>query len=287
MRGCFMLKPMDVYPKEVYKALDLSGKYIYAYYDIKSYTPFYIGKGVGRRVLDHWNNAISNPKKPHEKKIFEILKNRNYPQIKLLAYNLDSKKEESYSIAERVLQDAFGIQSVWFKKDGIERLDKIPAILLQTREDSAKSPCLTLDALLGMHNIRGTLKKFDIQEISNSSKSPILLVGLSKTYHSSYSSNLLAEMARMYWNLENFSNTTLPILLNERSTLIAWSSKINRKPMIIGAWKINNKKPRFHRDFNRYEFYAQDDNKIRSLFVGMQLEGTGNNWQGPKIYVPG
>ncbi|MGX9462621.1 LEM-3-like GIY-YIG domain-containing protein [Shewanella sp. A14] len=127
-----MYKPSDIYSNKLSQALKKCGQYVYGYYEEGSHVPFYIGKGTNSRVLDHWKKALSYPEKDHEKKIRDILEAGNAPQIKLLAYNLDESKDEIYSVAERVLQDAFGIQSVWKKTNGSERLEDIPAFFCKS-----------------------------------------------------------------------------------------------------------------------------------------------------------
>ncbi|MFV7784959.1 hypothetical protein ACNPKB_12940 [Shewanella marisflavi] len=280
-----MLKHSDLYPSQLSRALSTCGEYVYGYYEDGCNFPFYIGKGVGTRVLDHWKKAISSPTKDHEKKIREILQNGNFPQIKLLAYNLDNTNEKTYDVAERVLQDAFGIQSVLKKMGGSERLENFSASLLQKREDSSKYPCLSLDAVLSKADICGEVSADSLRNISCKEGLPILVVGLSKTYHPKYNQGQLAEMARMYWNLKKYNNTSLPKLLNGKAYLLAWSSNLVGKPMIVGAWTIDGSKSTLHEKSERYEFPVVNSHKARKLFIGKRLEGTGNNWQGPKIYL--
>ncbi len=203
-------------PNEITHALKLCGQYVYAYYEKNNFQPFYVGKGTGNRVLAHWNNAIKNPKKEHEIKINEMLCAGQIPQIKLLAYNLESTDPENndekiYSIVERALQDAFGIQKVIKKTVGGDRIEQVKATLLQTREDSAKYPTLSLDAVIAKHSVRKTLTLKDLQSCAQIQKTPILLVGLSKTYHPKYDIYQLGEMSRKYWNLDKFQNTSKKI----------------------------------------------------------------------------
>lgn len=281
-----MLTPKDVYPSKLSEALNHCGEYVYAYYEDGNNQPFYVGKGIRDRVMQHWKKALESPQKQHEIKIKQILDSGSYPQIKLLAYNLDSTDEKVYSIAERVLQDAFGIQSVWKKTGGSERLEDISAVLLQKREESANTPCLSIDAAIAKADICGVLNREGLQSIADNHKTPILLVGLSKTYHPKYNESQLSQMARMYWNLNKYKNTSLNKLLAGDAFLVAWSSKINERPMIIGAWKIAGNEGIYYSESERYEFPAFNDMNARKLFIGQRLEGTGNNWQGQKIYIP-
>lgn len=157
--------------------------------------------------------------------------------------------------------------------------------MLQKREDSSKYPCLSLDAVVCKSDLCGVLNKRLLIDIATNEDMPVLVVGLSKTYHPKYHQGQVAEMARMYWNLNKYQNTSLPQLLSGRAYLIAWSSKLNGKPMIVGAWTIAANEANFHKGSKRYEFPLINDYQARKIFVGKRLEGTGNNWQGQKIYT--
>ncbi|WP_318493279.1 hypothetical protein [Photobacterium leiognathi] len=282
-----LLKHGNLYSSKLSRALACCGEYVYAYYQDGDAFPFYVGKGKGTRVLEHWNKAITSPTKDHEKKIREILTDGGFPQLKLLAYNLDEStlNQKAYDVAERVLQEAFGIQSVWEKMQGKERIKEIPSFLLQKREESSKYPTLSLDAVLCKADLCGVLDKASLIDISTKENMPILLVGLSQTYHPKYNQSQLGEMARMYWNLSKYQNTSLPQLLSGNAYLLAWSSKINKKPMIVGAWTIDGENAILHKKSQRYEFPLVDDYRARKLFIGKKLEGRGNRWQGQKIFT--
>lgn len=278
-----------LYPDEINQALKACGQYVYAYYEKNAFQPFYVGKGTGSRALAHWKKAIENPEKEHEIKINEMLKAGIAPQIKLLAYNLElansnNRDEKTYSIVERVLQDAFGIQKVINKTAGGDRIEKIKATLLQTREDSAKYPTLSLDAVIAKYAIRKTLSQDDLKAYSQKTQTPILLVGLSKTYHPKYDFYQLGEMSRKYWNLDKFENTTLPRLKMNNAILLAWAS-IDGRPMIVGAWGIDSKNSMKNSN-DRHEFNITDFTTYRKEFLGLGLLGKGNNWQGQHIFTP-
>lgn len=281
-----MLTPANVFPKSLSAALKARGQYVYAYYEPGSFVPFYVGKGSGTRALAHWNAALRAPKKEHEKKIAEILNRGAWPHISLLAYNLDSSTEDRHSIAERVLQDAFGIQAVVEKTPGGERLTERRAILLQKREDSATRRPLSLDAVVAMHSQKEAWQRSNLFELARENSASILLVGLMNTHHSAYQDCHLREMARMYWNLDKFANTSLNQLLKDNSILIAWSSKLTNYPVIVGAWRIDGTNAKYHRRQNRYEFLAADDLQLRRALLGRRLKGTGSNWQGQSIFSP-
>jgi hypothetical protein len=281
-----MLTPSDVYPRSLREALRVRGQYVYAYYEPGSFVPFYVGKGSGDRVLDHWRQALKSPTRQHEEKIAAILKRGEAPHISLLAYNLDTSKEDRHSIAERVLQDAFGIQSVVEKAPGGDRIFDRQAVLLQKREDSAKRRPMSLDAVVAMHSTKETWQRSDFHTLASEQSKAVLLVGLMKTYHSAYRDCHTREMARMYWNLEKFENTTLEGLKKKNSILVAWSSKLNGAPVIVGAWRIDGTKLVYHKRFKRYEFPAKDDVVLRRTLLGRRLEGSGNHWQGQSIFAP-
>ena len=221
--------------------------------------------------LVHWNKAIEKPEKEHEIKINEMLNAGIAPQIKLLAYNLEiadsnNSKERTYSIVERVLQDAFGIQKVINKTIGGDRIEQVKATLLQTREDSAKYPTLSLDAVMAKYATRKTVAREELQTYAQKNQIPILLVGISDTYHPKYDFYQLGEMSRKYWNLDKFKNTSLPALQMDNAVLLAWAS-IEGKPMIVGAWEIDSKNT-IQNSNGRYEFSISDFMAHRKEFLG-------------------
>ncbi len=277
----------DVYSKKVNSALTSMGDYVYAYYRPGEFHPFYVGKGKNSRVLDHWKNAIKKerPEKKQEKEIRRILESKKLPTIKLLAYNLQKTKEDVNSVAERVLQDAFGIQSVWEKRGGVERLNVKEGQLLQEREDSSRYPVLSLDAVIAKE-MAEQYEEMKLDDLVNKLGAPILLVGLSKTYHSSYSREQLAEMARMYWNLDKYNKNGKLDILNKakNSVLLAWTSKLNKSPTIVGAWQI--KRGSCKSEDGRDAFEVVTDLDLHNKCIGIKLDGTGNKYQGPRIKIP-
>jgi len=287
-----MLLPRDVYPNSLGAALIACGEYVYAYYRPNGVQPFYVGKGRNARVLAHWKNAVKRKStvkdsvRAHELEIQRILKRGKIPHISLLAYNLEESNESRHAVAERVLQDAFGIQSVLEKTPGGERLADRPAALLQKREDSAKRRPLSLEAVVARYSERPEIDREDLEGKASSWGASILLVGLSETYHSAYQSSQIREMARMYWNLRKFENTSLPGLKKGKSVLLAWTSKLSGAPVIVGAWRLRGSKATYHWASKRYSFPATDDIALRKEMLGLRLSGTGKNWQGPNIIQP-
>jgi hypothetical protein len=283
-----MLKPSDVYPRTLSAALRNHGEYVYAYYEPDGVQPFYVGKGKGTRVLAHWKNALAkNPKalEEHEHCIRRILRDKKVPHIQLLAYNLEKNKEKRYALAERVLQDAFGIKFVWEKvsTETDARLKQKKAALLQKRQDSARNLPRSLEAVVAAASVGRNLDKGKLSDLAKGLKLPILLVGLSKTFHPSYSADDLREMARMYWNLDKFEGTTLPQLRKGKAALLAWSSHLGGNPVIVGAWRIEGNKGK--RQGGRYRFPAFDAPELRRCFLGCRLKGGVKRWQGQTIYL--
>jgi len=277
----------EAYPKELSNALAKMGDYVYGYYRPNEFRPFYVGKGRKNRVLDHWKQAVRSPDKLHEQEVSSILEIGELPVIKLLAYNLENtKSEEVSSTVERALQDGFGIQQVWEKRNGKDRLREHKVDLLQKREDSARCPVLSLEAVLAKSDLRG---EFTLKEIAHMVDAPVLMVGLSKTYHPSYGSTQVSEMARMYWDLKKYKNTALPDYQASSSpVLLAWSSLLDKKPMIVGAWRVQKDSLEIDEDSGRYLMKVADheDLILRKRCLGLRLTGTGNSWQGPRFEFP-
>lgn len=65
------------------------GHYVYVYVDPETKKPFYIGKGVGSRVLDHLSETGESAK---VKKIQEIRASSRMPEIEILAHNLRDER---------------------------------------------------------------------------------------------------------------------------------------------------------------------------------------------------
>jgi hypothetical protein len=284
--------PRDVHSiKHLQAALSASGDYVYAYYGKKEHpeSPFYVGKGRGNRVLTHWENAASTKPlgdlKDQEIEIRKILESGRLPTVKLLAYNVEeTAPEHTYSLVERVIQDAFGIQKVWDKRPGMDDrlVDVHASTLVQVREDSARSPVLSLDALVGLKGGHDTI---NLQKLVSVADGPVLLVGLMKTYHPSYSHGQLAQMARMYWKLEHLR--ALPALkAAKNASLIAWRT-LGGFPTIVGAWRIKKNSFDNSHPAGRYSVVLQrPDFELRRQTIGRRLEGNGTNYMGPRIVLP-
>ena len=291
------LRPTDVYPAQLNEALTDLGTYVYAYYrpDENPFQPFYIGKGQGSRGLSHWKKALDQarlsrnertPIKQHEEVILELLERGLHPEIKILAYNLDKTNEDRYSLVERVLLDAFGIQKVWEKQPRHEKEVGSPAILLQSRNESSRTPVLSLDAVLARADLRRTdVTREDLPKLVGV---PVLTVGTSKTYHPSYTPELLSEMARRYWTLKtgSYKNRLPQLRENPDSALLAWSSELNGQPMVVGAWRIVMGSIRSDKASNRESMTVSVDNNLRKRCIGLRLAVTGNSWQGAQIHLP-
>jgi hypothetical protein len=286
------MKPSDVYPiQSLNLALKKCGDYVYAYYGKEEhpYSPFYVGKGRGQRVLSHWKNAASSTPtaslNAQEKEIRLILAQGCVPEVKLIAYNVEeTTSEQIYSLVERVIQDAFGIQKVWEKNPGIgDRPVPMPvSTLVQVREDSAKTPVQSLDAIIGWRGGRNTVAREELVRLASAS---VLLVGLSKTYHPSFSDAQLAEMARMYWSLQRF--TALGVLENSaNAALLAWRT-VEGRPVIVGAWRIVPGSLRQLEARGRFTMeVSRLDRDFKKNVIGLQLAGTGMNYMGPQIWTP-
>ncbi|AFT96732.1 hypothetical protein AMBAS45_16355 [Alteromonas macleodii str. 'Balearic Sea AD45'] len=289
-----LIKVSDIYDnKRLKKALTQLGDYVYAYYEPDKIEPFYIGLGVRERVLSHWKNAIKEPTKRQELRIRELLEDGRYPLIRLLAYNLESTCEKPNALVERVLIETFGIDTQErLQFDGTNRLKNHTPTLLQEKNENKKTPPLSIEAALCQIEPNESYTASRLQEWCDDNKTALLVVGLSKTYKTSYIQTELAEMARMYWNLEKFSNTTLPKLkAAKRICLLGWSSKANLNsstPYIVGAWTSNGN--RLSKNSNganaRYVLNVDEDIAVKQQFIGATLAGAGNNWQGPRVFIP-
>lgn len=266
------------------------GDYVYAYYEQGAHYPFYVGKGQGKRALDHWLAAKQGTSRLHHvKRIRAIFEDNKSPIIKLLAYNLDeAKPNEVYSIVERTLQNTFGIQKIWDAHVGRARLDESQrGSLLQERNDASNFPILSLESAY-CKAICDEAKIINPHNISKFEHSPVLLVGLSKTYDPSFSRSELAEMARQWWKLDHLKGFE-DLISHDGAILTAWSSRYS-KPQIVGSWRIaagSFSKSVNHKE--RFQCKIADDPELTSRWLGKVLEGTlgGKHYHGPHIYTSG
>ena len=276
------------------KALAGLGHYVYAYYEPDKHTPFYVGKGRGNRVIAHWKNAVSGSTQYDQfERIRHQLDRGGAPIIKFVEYNLEQTPPgEVYSVVERALQNAFGIQRVFDKSIGKERLVNREGVLVQRRNDSFSHPVLSLEAAY-CHAIARSSKAIEPQDLAVSG--PVLMVGLSKTYEPGYSQPDLAEMARMWWDLEHVGlDKSKALKTSHAAMLVAWVSglvKVNEgvrsPPQIVGIWRIkhgtyagNPKNP------SREKFEVEVDTTLLKKFLGATLKSSGQHYQGPRIYLP-
>lgn len=281
-----LLSAQDVFiERRLKSALKSFGDYVYGYYRPSEQYPFYVGKGKGDRVLDHWK-AAHKGKSSHRQhlEIAKILQAGAVPVIRILAHNLqETRPNEVYSVVERVLQNTFGIERT--KANAIGR-DRIPQklTLVQYRDDGKHHPAMSLEAAYckGGHD---AFDELEAGRLAAECNAPLLLVGVSRSYQAGLSQDELAQMARRYWNLGRFENTSLPALKKSRSAVLAaWTSSFGH-PQIVGVWRIkrigvaNGKS-------GRHACNVKSDNELRRRLLGCRLPGSGNKYFGPRIYLP-
>lgn len=281
--------PADIFDQRILtRALKSLGDYVYGYFDPGENEPFYVGKGQGRRVLSHWSAACANSEQHrHYARIREILDKGKTPTVKILAHNLENtKRQDVNAVVERVLQNTFGLERNVEDNVFQARLNKKPT-LLQDRNDGKNYPVLSLEAAYCKGGF-DVWKERKPQQLTSECGAPMLLVGLSKSFHPSYSQADLSEMARMCWILDKFENTTFPSLRHSTSAVLAaWTSKFGG-PQIVGVWRIQ-KGSFVHspdKESKRYKCSVSDDGALRKMLLGTRLLGTGHTYQGPHIYLP-
>lgn len=286
--GKEVISPNDIFDQTALKrALSRLGDYVYGYYRPKETEPFYVGKGKGGRVLSHWlNSCRNNLKYRQHAEILNILKSNIVPDIKILAYDLQrTKKESVYSVVERILQNTFGIERNINRNVFKSRVKQSPT-LVQDRNDGKKYPILSLEAAY----CKGHFQEAEIinpRMVAIDMDVPVLLVSLSKSYHSGYTQADLSEMARMYWALGKFKNTTLPKLCkSESAILVGWASEFGG-PQIVGIWRIKPRSLRLGIERpNRYMCEVETDIRVRKAFFGKRISGDGKSYRQPHIYLP-
>ena len=136
-------------------------------------------------------------------------------------------------VVERVLQNTFGIERNVNENVFKSRVNQ-SSTLVQHRNDGSKYPVLSLESAY----CKGGFDDANIIVPSELAfESPVLLVGLSRSYRTAYTQADLCEMARMYWKLDKFKNTTLPALLqSEAAVLAGWTSEFGGpRSWVFGA----------------------------------------------------
>ena len=267
------------------RALKSLGDYVYGYYRPTEIEPFYVGKGKEDRVLHHWTDLFKGNLKYNQcKEIRRIIKLGKAPDIKILAYDLQSVVGDKVSgVVERVLQNTFGIERNVNENVFKSRVNQ-SSTLVQHRNDGSKYPVLSLESAY----CKGGFDDANIIVPSELAfESPVLLVGLSRSYRTAYTQADLCEMARMYWKLDKFKNTTLPALLqSEAAVLAGWTSEFGG-PQIMGIWRITKGSfKRGGKESIRYKCEVKTDFPLRKKFLGSRLSGVGHSYEGPHIYLP-
>ncbi len=282
--------PGDLYnERTLTRALKSLGHYVYGYYEPEKIEPFYVGKGQGNRVLSHWKNACANNEKHKQyEAIRKILNSGKIPTVKILAHNLENTTgEDVYSVVERVLQNTFGIDRPDDRVFESRLKFKQEATLIQDRNDGKEHPILSLEAAY-CKGAFGTSKVLRPEQIVSECKAPMLLVGLSGSYHPNYSQTDLSQMARMYWNLDlaHLQKKFRALQDADSAVLAGWTSKFGG-PQIAGIWRI--KKGSFahspKENSERYECSVVDDFGLRKSLLGTRLSGNGGEYFGPHIYL--
>jgi hypothetical protein len=237
------------------------------------------------RALVRWTAACQGESNQAQYKEIARTMGENCPPIlKFLSYNLqDIERGDIYSVVERTLQTAFGIQMVWEKIPGGHRLVQRKGSLVQKRNDSKNHPVLSVEAAV-CKALNKSGNEIDPADIA--CDQPVLLVGLSKTYSPAYSQVELAEMARMWWNLSKLGNRFQELKKYEYAILVAWSSEFG-KPQIVGLWQIvkgsfvaSSTRP------GRLKCDVVKDYALQRKWLGTCLVGSGQSYFGPRIYLP-
>ncbi len=146
----------------------LLGNYVYLYIDPDTKKPFYIGKGVKGRVLDHLSETGESAK---ISKIREIRDGSRLPEIEILAHNLRDEKA------------AFVVEAAAIDLIGIENLTNM------TRGSGSKEfGRMTLQQVIGHY----AAKEVEFED-------NVILIRINKTYRHSMPAEELYEVTRGTW----------------------------------------------------------------------------------------
>lgn len=146
------------------------GHYIYVYVDPRSGEPFYVGKGVGERVLAHFGDVRDSRK---TRLISELQSAGISPQLEILSHGL--KDEESAFRIEAAVIDALGLDSLTNEVRGWRSLE---------------TGRMTLDELAAFY----AAEPVTIDE-------PVILIRINQLYRRDMSTLELKEATRGIWKI--------------------------------------------------------------------------------------
>lgn len=230
------------------------GYYVYLYVDPRTGEPFYVGKGIGDRVLAHFGDVRDSKK---TRLISELKSAGISPRLEILAHGL--KDEETAFRIEAAVIDALG-------------LDQLTNAVRGWR--SLQTGRMTLDELVGFYSATPV-------EIEH----PVLLIRINKLYRRDMSELELYEATRGIWKLgERRTSVTYAFALFHG---------LVREVYEVKSWHPALTQPYETRDFSqhnvtgRWEFegkIAPTDvrDRYRGKSVHLYLK-RGN--QSPTIYV--
>lgn len=146
------------------------GHYVYLYVDPETGDPFYVGKGVGERVLAHLTDDRDSPK---TQRIADLREAGTQPRLEILAHGL--KDNETAFRVEAAVIDALGLGSLTNQVSGWKSL---------------QVGRMTLDDLIGFY----AAKPADISE-------PSLLIRINKLFRRGMTDQELYEATRGIWRV--------------------------------------------------------------------------------------
>lgn len=146
------------------------GHYVYIYVDPETGDPFYVGKGIGERVLAHLADERDSAK---TRRIAELRDSDRQPRLEILAHGL--KDDETAFRVEAAVIDALGLGSLTNQVSGWRSL---------------QVGRMSLDDLVGFYAAKAA-------EITQ----PVLLIRINKLFHRGMTEQELYEATRGIWRV--------------------------------------------------------------------------------------
>jgi len=146
------------------------GHYVYLYIDPDSGEPFYVGKGVGERVLSHLADDQDSEK---TRKIHALRESGRLPKLEILAHGL--RDDETAFRVEAAVIDALGIGSLTNRVSGWKSL---------------QVGRMSLDDLVGFYAAKPAKITY-----------PVLLIRINKLFRKGMTERELYEATRGIWRV--------------------------------------------------------------------------------------
>jgi hypothetical protein len=221
--------------------------YVYAYYDPRNRSCFYIGKGCGNRAFSHLNDKTESVK---TQTIAAIRKAGLEPQIRILRHGLIEKEAK---LIEAVAIDLLGIDSLSNLVQGYK---------------SNKLGSMSVDKLENLYNARKAVIK-----------EQAILINIPKSYREDMTEQEMYDYTRSCWKVGT-NKDKIKYAFSVFQGIIMEVYKISAWVQGGSTLRINPIEPN-----DRWEFVGRPAEEIRKKYIGKSASHYFNKSQNPLKYV--